>query len=686
MSSGACRGRSFRSEADMGGHGGHGGAAAGHGGGKTRGKKLKQFSTRSRSKSNANFKGLVSLHRTSSHDGTYSRGDGEPSNGSMKRTRSYDSLSKRKALSMLSMTALGRTEAASSGDGRAGRGAHGRPVLQLHETEQGESSADEEVDYFSGEDLEDGAQWGAGDEEFEGDEGTGEVAKAAPPLPALPAAAAQRGGSPQGLARMQLSYKAPSSLRNKLIDSNDEDDRIEHSKDYGHGYGDANGAGKALHAEETIAESAHSLQRHGTSTVDGRTQYSATPRRIDGPEQEGRTGRTERTPETETPGAVEAAEHPDDAGDADKPATGGQAGHINGEADKDSDHYAPDMILSQSTGVERHFNQTLSRQNSVASHAAMIDNSAYDTQHPNQNRFNYINNELASSLKSGELKAEEKPSKDFSTSISSLTSHLQGRAPNSRSGNRANNLMALRTSQTTLLRGQQVSFLGEHGLNQGQQRTGAQVPLNHFSQFLQSNDQNNESRTQQKLWLQRESSFLDVSAHSATGSDALFLASNVEVRREFERISREYMSVRRFGNPLNDAITRVVTQHKIDVKKHNKSSSPMYDASNGSLFGSYQRNMKTFGELHPDIRNREMEIQQVLNSLWNEGTTEFSKDTNPLSQKGPYLQQNPKVAAAPRSRTTGPTPHHNQRLINSLQPTTRAFNRRMETALNQQRL
>lgn len=72
-----------------------------------------------------------------------------------------------------------------------------------------------------------------------------------------------------------------------------------------------------------------------------------------------------------------------------------------------------------------------------------------------------------------------------------------------------------------------------------------------FSQFLKSSGSNIETRTQQKLWLQRENSLLDVS--QLQNSPPV----NPHVRREFERVSREFVNVRRFVNPLTDAVRRV---------------------------------------------------------------------------------------------------------------------------------
>ncbi|AET37988.1 Tco89p Ecym_2241 [Eremothecium cymbalariae DBVPG len=689
MSSGASRGRSSRTEAEMNAQIPHISTPHNYTSSvKARNKRLKQFSTRSRSRSNANFKGLLNLHRTTSHDGTFYRADGDSgsNNNNVKRTRSYDSLSRRKAISILSMTALTRTGShpdqgivnSVSGNGsntlRSLRRSRSKSILDLYEAAEiyeNHSTPEEEVEYFSeenndDEEAEEQGQEGGEDEEEEDGDVYGQMGESAvgdtmeslcddaelkvaetdskQPNSIPGSDEPSRPDSSRTLTKVQLSYKPPSNLRNTLLDGNDEDDRIEHDKTVNDNDRIIRGDDDLLDAKHAIVETGHSLQRHGPTIVGN--------------------------------GDVEFCDSEEDKHNTKNESI----------LDEQSEQYVPDMILSQSTGVERHFNHTLSRQNSLASHGAMIENGIYENPNYNHNsKFDYINSDLSSSIKSNDIKGDDKPVKKFSTSISSLTSNLQGRPPTApRSGPRPNNLLTQRHTQNALLRNQQPSFLLDSYPNINSHRHGSNVgPFNNFSQFLQSGDQGTESRTQQKLWLQRESSFLDLSAQSSS-SDSIFLASNIEIRREFERISREYMNVRRFGNPLNDAMTRVITQHKIDVRKHNnKISPPVSDTTSGSLFGSYQRNMKTFNELHPDVWNRELEIQQILATIWNENAAEFNKDTNPLNAKCPFLQQSTNISS--RTRNTN-TPHHNQRLINSLQPTTRAVNRRMEAAINQQRL
>ncbi|AMD21327.1 HER048Wp [Eremothecium sinecaudum] len=655
MSSGTSRGRSFRNDGELSRqipysttpHNNNNGT-------KLRGKKLKQFSTRSRSKSNANFKGLTALQRTASHDDSVYRSEGTSSvnNGSVKRARSYESLNRRKAISMLGMTALALSKfnpntvgnsSAGGGNSHLSRSIQrneGKSVLELHESEEmyeEDSTTDEEVDYLSdGQGFaEDSKDYREESKEYVDALDTNGMEKKEKDEEKVDIKRTGSGGSlvdprqegSNALNKVQLSYKPPSSLRNKVEDrigSNaveEDTDRIEQHED------------DIINSKCTVVETAHSLERQG-------------------------------------PVSDKNSEDLDQKmSEQDK--------RDNGLIDPVDEHYVQDMILSQSTGVVRHFNQTLSRQNSLVSHSGLIENGYDQPNFAASNRFNYINSDLASSLKSTEIKNEDKPTKDFSTSISSLTSHLHARPTASRSSTRANTLLSNRVPQSKMLRNQPSSLLD----NNCQQRGIPTGVLNNFSQFLQSGDQGTESRTQQKLWLQRESSLLSLPSQTAS-SNSILMATNIEVRREFERISNEYMNVRRFGNPLNDSITRVMQKNKIDMKKLNKSSLPVDDSTGSSFFGTYQRNVKSFGELHPEIANRDLEIQQMLSTIWSENVAEFNKDNNPLSKQWHSLQQNLKS-----SRTRNPsTAASSQRLVNSLQPMTKAVNRRMENAMSQQRL
>ena len=175
---------------------------------------------------------------------------------------------------------------------------------------------------------------------------------------------------------------------------------------------------------------------------------------------------------------------------------------------------------------------------------------------------------------------------------------------------------------------------------------------------------------------------MDLSAHN-DGNDPIFMASNIEVKREFERISHEYSNVRRFTNPVEEAMARVESDQKsVGIKSSNKSNQDL----GNSLFSGY--NSRSKEEFLP--KPHDAKLHRILSSIWKEETAQFNKDTNPLSRlksngTGHHFPQPSRNSL--RSGAGSGTALQHQRTINSLQPTTRAVNRRIENAIHhQQRL
>lgn len=204
--------------------------------------------------------------------------------------------------------------------------------------------------------------------------------------------------------------------------------------------------------------------------------------------------------------------------------------------------------------------------------------------------------------------------------------------------------------------------------------------INNFAQFLKSDTMDGESRTQRKLWLQRENSIMDLSSQHDSG-DSIFMASNIEVKREFERISHEYTNVRRFSNPIEEALTRVDFEQKnMGLKDTNNQDSGMVD----SLFS---RPISEGGEIDEILpKSESANLHRVLQSIWKEESALFNKDINPVSHNKSGISShvpNTSRTSLKNFMNQGSALQH-QRIINSLQPTTRAVNRRMENALHHQ--
>lgn len=151
-----------------------------------------------------------------------------------------------------------------------------------------------------------------------------------------------------------------------------------------------------------------------------------------------------------------------------------------------------------------------------------------------------------------------------------------------------------------------------------------------------------ESRTQQRLWLQRENSLMDLShqdklgnfsnlllnklmfAHAypetpgveapepepqASVTNFLYMLQNgltlIQLRTEFERLNREYVNVRRHLNPVAKALARVKA-HDIGHKS------------------KHPPNANTFREFCPSWEKREPEINTALSRLWQEALVQSS--------------------------------------------------------------
>lgn len=75
-----------------------------------------------------------------------------------------------------------------------------------------------------------------------------------------------------------------------------------------------------------------------------------------------------------------------------------------------------------------------------------------------------------------------------------------------------------------------------------------------FSSFLNSSQPQTSSRTQQKLWLQRETI---ASLNDVNQNDTSSPISNISTRFKYEEVARSYMHIRRTGNPVVESLKRL---------------------------------------------------------------------------------------------------------------------------------
>jgi hypothetical protein len=180
---------------------------------------------------------------------------------------------------------------------------------------------------------------------------------------------------------------------------------------------------------------------------------------------------------------------------------------------------------------------------------------------------------------------------------------------------------------------------------------------NNFNSFIRHSNPNIETRTQQKLWLQRESSLLDLS---------MLNSSNPQIRREFERISREYLNARRFSNPIIEAVKR----NSIDNK-----------SSNGDVVGK----LKTLKS--DKIQNQLLKLWFVNESPADNQNNNYSSQVYEQQQQQQQQQQSQRypnqtqLRVANREPTTDFFPLNNSGRSPAA-PTTRAVDRANNSSEN----
>ncbi|KAG0672599.1 hypothetical protein C6P45_000030 [Maudiozyma exigua] len=493
-----------------------------------------------------------------------------------------------------------------------------------------------------------------------------------------------------------------------------------------------------------------------------------------------------------------------------------QEDNINNEL---ADQYIPNMILSQSTGVVRRFDEPPSIQNSLANEIHANRNPNYIISNNNNDNHNIKNNNTDNGYKlsSDHTNSRERKSSihqvpkelakkmnkfntnddtinpnpnadtattqsnnglsNFSNSYSSLTNNLQranaaavlgktasARVPQSR--NRQTNSTGSQTSSTPL------SVLFRKKSNQDPKlnlrdsklhgdgkmdTTESKSKINNFSEFLKSDMTEDDSRTQRKLWLQRENSIMDLSIQNGS-ADSIFMITDIDVKREFERISHEYTNSKRFYNPLDASLNRfenfkrqqAATNKETNTKNRSKDKSGNNDNSGNKLlshmsvrstdskankannssngngndffvgYGSGQPNTVNMEEFLPSAQNTK--LQRVLSSIWKEESMTFNNEVNPLNKNnnGHYQRElgDGSQSRLSQANNMGPRSTYNNnylksmnqsnansrpslrntmmngannannfgnqsRLVNSLQPTTRAVIRRNESNIQQ---
>ncbi|VEU22547.1 DEKNAAC103325 [Brettanomyces naardenensis] len=172
---------------------------------------------------------------------------------------------------------------------------------------------------------------------------------------------------------------------------------------------------------------------------------------------------------------------------------------------------------------------------------------------------------------------------------------------------------------------------------------------NNFNSYLATNQPKSDSRTQQRLWLQRENinSLVDLSDSNNP------FTTNV-TRLEYEKLSREYLSIRRFSSPVVKSLTKVENMPLLEIQKKRVDDSKQESNSGSSFNGDFK------------------EYEKRVAALWKKNSREYYTDKEEDLGRAPSnASEQQRQRAQQYNRQQYPGVPFN-RLPQQLQPTTRA--------------
>lgn len=658
---------------------------------------MRQFSTKSKAKSSVSFKGL---RRVLTHDCTFDVDSNNPRHTNFRKSKSSDALSRKRAISGLNMTSLikerpshrvSRSQGSSihspnhslSRSASSGNVAHNlatamggglRPrrtksthsVLNLRdaqEFEDNESTTDDEVDHFTDEDdrssreLEN-AHSNRGDEITNKYRRDGQLSV----IQSSPEDSSTVQPSNIGSLNNSKSTLQPNDLVRDDGDLIITENRI---NSLPHGI-------TSKFADLDVADD--SLKNNATDNEDHIGEVDPNTLTIDSHS----LVRQERKPrmlkedlivpggkEVQLPGSKRPGNESKDRNIYDG----------NQSSDSEEEKYAPDMILSQSTGMERRFDNPPSIQNSLAK-VLQKNESGNGVGENKEKSVEPINNIKGFMNEEGRLASFRESEQEGQTSTNESSAELSINIQKSSEDRPHKSLM------NGIFQKDRISLRNDgnnsHETSPSSLRKNLSNPtankINNFSQFLKSENIDANSRTQRKMLLQRENSILDLNTQNDS-VEAIFMTGHIDLKREYERITHEYTTIRRFANPLDEALIRL-NQSKKNAKSKSATGSSQMEAS---IMSNYNNQPKDIEDVLPP--NQQAKLHAILASIWRIESQAFNKDVNPLNRNKNKSddQHNQHSIKHSLKNTLGgsSTALHNQR-IPKVQPTTRAVHRRME--------
>lgn len=194
------------------------------------------------------------------------------------------------------------------------------------------------------------------------------------------------------------------------------------------------------------------------------------------------------------------------------------------------------------------------------------------------------------------------------------------------------------------------------------------------------------------------STALETNSNSLSNINGLLLnAQNrhqnlLQSRTEFERLNREYLNVRRHLNPVAESLNRVeeiiAKQKGIDLPKKNNGKKNTNTIASLSVHDE-SKNANSFKEFSPMFQEKESEVINSLEKIWNDASIQYSssrlvnqqknqQQLQPLHQLQPQQSQQHPIQqqlqrqdprASSYSQQAGQSQYSKN--IRSMQPTTR---------------
>ncbi|KAL3229116.1 Target of rapamycin complex 1 subunit TCO89 [Nakaseomyces bracarensis] len=654
---------------------------------------MRQFSTKSKAKSSASFKGL---RRVLTHDGTFESDIPNPRHTNFKKSKSTDTLSRKRAISGLNMTSLmkekpthrvSRSQGSSihspthslSRSTSSGNVAHNlssalggglRPrrtrsthsVLNLRaaqEFEDNESTTDDEVDHFTDEEEQNIRYIEDSRSRRNKDEGNQKMQNGQ--LSVIQS-------SPEDISTVQPSKVgslnvSKSTLKEYSIDREDSDliNPISRTDSLPQ---DIDTKFASLRMNDETPKKINDNEDHigevdpNTLSIDSHSlvRQERKPRMLK-EETEFSNNEDDQIPKVNEDAITENKKVVYD---------------VDQNSDSEEEKYVPDMILSQSTGMERRFDNPPSIQNSLAK--VLQNNGTHSSQEKNIEPINNIKG-----FKNGEMPLPNLKETDLEKNSDSIQENAEQRnnLQNNSDDKHQKSLMngIFQRDKISLRNKKDSNDNSPSSLRKNLSHT-TPSKINNFSQFLKSENIDANSRTQRKMWLQRENSILDLNTQNDS-IESIFMTGHIDLKREYERITHEYTTIRRFANPLDEALIRLNSQ-----KKNNNSKSATGTSQMDSSIMSNYNQPKDLEDILPP--NQQAKLHAILASIWRVESQSFNKDVNPINKnKNKQEEQNIQHSSIKHSlkNTLGGsgTALHHQR-IPKVQPTTRAVHRRMENS------